>query len=340
MTKMKFTKKTLLAIAVFLSSVAVSQTNVYFEINHKLHGEDFNLNQESFSDMGITFDAKRLQYYISQISVTHDGGQVTEFEDKYILVTANINTNELLGQGTIDSIESISFYIGVDEAANHSDPSTYPSSHPLAFKNPEMHWGWTAGYRFVAMEGDIGPGLENSYNFHALGDDNYFETTVDVGVKAANGTATVSIYANYANALNSLDIAEGMSLHSEIGECITILENFRDYVFTAEAPADTILPPAPVDTVDSTDITFVTELAFEDQISFYPNPAKDEITVVNSGKVLDAKLKVYGISGDLLLEQRTSTSSTIVPLHQLSAGTYVVYIESDAGVFRKVLLLN
>ncbi|MBK7304311.1 MAG: hypothetical protein IPI90_13940 [Saprospiraceae bacterium] len=27
---------------------------------------------------------------------------------------------------------------------------------PLAFQDPSMHWGWTSGYRFIALEGMIG----------------------------------------------------------------------------------------------------------------------------------------------------------------------------------------
>ena len=337
---MKLLFSSLLFIATLFSYNAICQTDVTFEIKHMLHGEEFNLNQETFSDLGITFDAKRLQYYISGISVTHDGGQTTEFEDKYILVTANYNTSELIGDGAIDSIESISFHIGVDEAANHSDPSSYPSSHPLAFKNPDMHWGWTAGYRFVVIDGKIGPELENSYTFHALGDDNYFETTVDVGAKASNNAVKVSIYANYANALNSLDIADGYTLHSEIGECITVLENFRDYVFSAEIPADTILPPAPVDTVDSTDITFIEESFSQDMMIVYPNPATNQVTIKYSDQGFDGVLSIFGIQGNRFINRKVTGAEATLSVRDLPKGAYVVEIRNEYRVERQILMID
>ncbi len=337
---MKFLYSSLLVLAMIAAYSSFAQTNVTFEIKHMLHGEEFKLNQETFSDLGITFDAKRLQYYISEISVTHDGGQITEFEDKYILVTANYSTNELLGDGAIDSIESISFHIGVNEPANHSDPSSYSSSHPLAHKNPEMHWGWTAGYRFVAIEGKIGAELDNSYNFHALGEDNYFETTVDIGAKASNNAVKVSIYANYANALNSLDIVDGFTLHSEIGECVTVLENFRDNVFSAEAPADTILPPVILDTTDSTDITFISESLSEDMFSVYPNPATNHVSIIATDQNFSGVLSIFGIQGNRYIQQQIKWANSTISIRELPKGAYVIEIRSEQAIVRKVLMIN
>ena len=312
-----------------ISTITIAQTTVNFEIIHKLHGEDFAYNQETFSDMGITFDADRLEYYISEISVEHDGGEITEFDDVWILVSAGANTNVQLGTDTIDSIESISFHIGVDQAHNHLDPTQYSSSHPLSLGNPSMHWGWTAGYRFVAIEGNIGADLANNYQFHALGDGNYFQTSVPANAKAQNGAATVQIYANYAHALNNLDIADGFQLHSEIGECITVLENFRDDVFSMEPPADTILPEV-IDTTDSTDVT---GLAFirENQVRLFPNPAQDFVRVDFLESSTDVSIELVSSQGVVVYQSQEVGPSMLIPVNTFPNGLYYLQLSSESS---------
>ena len=69
--------------------------------------------------------------------VTHDGGQETALTDKYILVNADDNEVHSLGEWDIQSVESVSFGIGVDAAHNVGiDPTTYPDGHPLAPQQP------------------------------------------------------------------------------------------------------------------------------------------------------------------------------------------------------------
>jgi hypothetical protein len=315
-------------ILLVLTSALYAQNSVRFEIIHKLHGEDFAFNKETFNDQGFIFNADRLQYYISEISVTHDGGVITEFEDVWILVNAGMSTDALLGTDSIDSIESISFHIGVDPAHNHLDHTMYSSSHPLGPKNPQMHWGWTAGYRFVAMEGDIGSELDNNYQFHALGDGNYFETTVPASAVVQNGVVRVQVYANYSNALNGLsNIEDGFVLHSEIGECITVLENFRDNVFSMEPPADTVMPVI-IDTIDTTDVTGIMVISLE-EINVYPNPAKNEFWIQSRHLGNGAFIEIVSLDGAVIERRQLSPEATRLGTESLLNGIYILKIQKD-----------
>ena len=148
----------------FVEITLNAQSSVNIQINHLLDGVRFENEINTVNDLGNDFMIDRLQYYISGFSITHDGGQVTEVEDLYVLVSL-LNDSEStmidLGELTFTTLESVNFNLGVDQEANHSDPSLYHPTHALYPKSPSMHWGWTSGYRFIALEGKSGPNVNH-----------------------------------------------------------------------------------------------------------------------------------------------------------------------------------
>lgn len=144
--------------ALMLSSLGsvIAQSDVYIQINHKLDTDPFDFSVEHTNNLGDEFNVTRLEYYMSSITITHDGGIETVVPETWILANAGTFTNVYLGSFDITTLESVSFGIGVEGDYNHLDPASYPSEHPLAPKSPSMHWGWSPGYRFVAMEGSGG----------------------------------------------------------------------------------------------------------------------------------------------------------------------------------------
>src|SRR5690606_7713783 len=151
------TMKSIVVLLVFLSTGFVSraQNDVELKIFHRLGAQDFQLNSTAENNLNNEFQVTRLEYYITRISVIHDGNQSTSIgDDTLALVDAAdaISTTIPLGNLTITSVEEIRFHIGVYAPTNNADPSLQPMGHPLAPQSPSMHWGWAAGYRFVAME--------------------------------------------------------------------------------------------------------------------------------------------------------------------------------------------
>ena len=83
-------KKSITLITVLVMALNVSaQTDVKLTINHLLGSTPFAFNSEAENDLGDKVKLQRLEYYISGISITHDGGTVTNAKDIYILVKAN-----------------------------------------------------------------------------------------------------------------------------------------------------------------------------------------------------------------------------------------------------------
>ncbi len=196
---------TLILCLATLLPLSNAQNDINLSIFHKLANEEFNLNQAANNNLEHDFKITRLEYYISEISLIHDGGTETLIEDLWILVNASSKTEVELGNYDINTVEKIVFHIGVDPAHNHLDPSTYEASHPLAPKAPSMHWGWTAGYRFVALEGHGGPALDQLVQLHGLDDKNYFTTEVVLDKTAENGILNIQLDADYTRALEDIE---------------------------------------------------------------------------------------------------------------------------------------
>lgn len=227
-------KKTVLFLLAMMTSALgmYAQNSVQLNIHHKLADTDFAFNEGAKNNMEHDFNVTRLQYYISEISIIHDGGTETAIEDLFVLVNASQATEVDLGSHDITNVEGINFYIGVDPDFNHLDPASYPNGHPLAPSFPSMHWGWAAGYRFVAIEGKGGSSYNQLYQLHGLGDNNYFKTQVALDVAAENGAVVIDLDGDYTRVLEDISVNAGIIVHGEYGEAKKALENFRDFVFS------------------------------------------------------------------------------------------------------------
>lgn len=320
---MKFLRLQLITIlAILVSGLANAQTPVELHITHKLGGiAPFNYNQQSYNDLGNEFSLSRVEYFISKISITHDGGMTTNVPDHYILVDGNQDVVDELGSFNITNVESIKFSIGVDTPVNHADPNDQPSGHPLAPRSPSMHWGWAAGYRFAALEGNSGSGLAQTFEIHALGDVNYFEQTVTVSGISRNGKIIIGLNADYAAAFRGIDLSSGLVMHGETDEAVTLLQNFRDHVFKAGNPVS-------VDNITSNNLEF----------GAYPNPSNGDVIVSYNGV---ANVCVYDLKGRVITSQDIKESAGKVNLHINAAGIYILKLStpSNGVAVRKLQIL-
>lgn len=214
-----------------LSTNVFAQNAVRLNINHELGTAPFALNTAAQNNIGHDFKLTRLEYYLSQFTIVHDGGQETNINNVYALVNATESTIIDLGNHNITSVEAVKFYVGVDSVANHSDPASYPATHALAPKLPSMHWGWASGYRFVALEGNGGTNYNQAIGLHCLGDQNYFQADVTTSATAANNVVNISIYADYTRALDNITVNMGSFEHGFDGDALAVLTNFRKSVF-------------------------------------------------------------------------------------------------------------
>ncbi len=293
---------TILAIA-SLCLQSIAQVPVELKFNHKLQSNTFAFNESSTNNLNEQFTVTRLEYYISKISVTHDNGQVTEVKDVYALINPSNTQNVDLGELNISSVEAINFSVGVDPGVNNEDPTQWPMSHPLAPKSPSMHWGWSAGYRFVALEGKCGNDLNLELGIHALGNKNYFDLSIPTSSKDVNGTLVIELNADYSKALKGLSIASGLVNHGEDLEAKDLLINFRNEVFSSLN--------GDKNTLSTEDFT----RASVTNLNAFPNPTTGSVTVqINNISYENITYDVVDITGKVITQNVaiTENNTTII----------------------------
>ncbi len=303
-------KKILLLAILFLmlSINSFAQNNIQFKINHKLGDTDFAMETGAKNNINHDFEVTRLEYYISEISITHDGGTETAIQDVWILVDAEGTTQVDLGDHNINSVEKVSFHIGVDPDHNHADPSSYPSSHPLAPQLPSMHWGWTAGYRFIAFEGYGGSAFNQLFQLHGLGDNNYFKTEVDLNLTASNNEILISLDADYARALENIGVNSGVIVHGDNLQAKQCLENFRDFVFSPASETTSTIDFSEVNT-----------------FNIFPNPAKGNATItLETTQNLNYQISVTNILGKQIMFFDEVGSNSTIDINIDNAGFYFI----------------
>lgn len=322
-----------------LSFGLFAQNSIQLNIEHYLHHEPLVFNQMNYTEEAVEFNVERMEYYISEIELIHDGGQSTMIPDSWVLVNAEENTEINLGSHSIDSVEAVAFSVGVDSAHNHLDPAQWPTGHPLALKVPSMHWGWAGGYRYMAMEGECGDNLGFNYELHGLGTENYFRITVDASGKAEAGSIDLTIYGNYAMVLKDLDISNGLISHGPIHEAKVSLENTRDYVFSASIP-DTLV----LDTTSNDSTTSIAERYINNNVRLISNPNHDqsiELMIVD-GSAFNAQIDVVDLGGSLVRSRQMNGSENQIRFDNLESGLYFIRMEvkgSEDVVIMKAMVL-
>ncbi len=307
-------KKLLLVsiLAFTIGAASFAQTSLSVQINHKLNGNDFVFNETGTNNLNQDFNADRLEYYMSQISIVHDGGTYTMLQD-YAIVDAGSETILDLGEIDASTIESISFYIGVGEEDNHSDPASWEAPHPLAPRFPAMHWGWAAGFRFLAIEGTV-LASNQEVQIHALGDVNYFETLIPINTEVSGGELQINIDANYEKIYEDINIAGGLIYHGEGGFASSALQNMRDLVFTF-----------------SGNVLSASEIDYDFTINAFPNPSADGFVTVefNSDKAGYYDITVLDILGKVVATQSNIANNSRLDLQLPNTGLYLLNLSID-----------
>jgi hypothetical protein len=305
-------KKIYTAIAILsLSAATFAQKNVILTVQHKLGDSNFSYNASNSNDVGSTFKFTRVEYYMSGFTIIHDGGIETPVTtDTYILTDAYINAVQSLGTFNVTNVEGIKFHIGVDAPTNNEDPNQWPMNHPLAPQSPSMHWGWAAGYFFAAVDGLAGTNLNTGFEMHSLGNVNYFEQTVTVNGENSGDDVYINLDADYLEAVRGINVNAGPIDHGAGATDLTLIQNFRDHVFSAAATSPLSVG---VSTVND--------------FKVFPNPSNG-VFYINSNEQVET-IELFDLSGRKVMD---------LPAQQ--SGVQQVSIDQSGLYILQVRLLN
>lgn len=213
----------------------MAQSDVFIHFTPRIGGQvvtPSDLGSTVYYDLnGVAFEVDLMSYYISNLQLTHDGGQVTSFDTpddvKLVKIT---NTVFALGSQNISNLEQVNFGVGVPGQWNHLDINTYPSGHPLANQqNPVMHWGWTSGYFHMALDamGDNNADdvCDQAFQPHCLGDGNYKNVSLPMtGVQDGN-EYHIYIVCNIDEWIFGVNPGTAGVQHTDGGVAITVMNN-------------------------------------------------------------------------------------------------------------------
>lgn len=271
MIKIIFSRKisfTLLLLA-FSGSLFAQTNTVICSFSHKAGNTPLVLDQTEFTIWnGKTMKLSRAEFYLSQPILHLPDSTSVQLAEQFMLVSAKAPAAEFnLGSWPAETVQGVTLHIGIDSSHNHLDPASYPVEHPLAPKNPSMHWGWVAGYNFLALQGYIDNNndgvCESWFEFHTLGD-SLFKTVELSGTPAAqNDTLRLHFDLDYARLFQDMSMTGDLIEHGSKGPCIELMHNSATQGFIAMTPV----------------LLDQTILNYSQYISAAPNPAGDNTLI-------------------------------------------------------------
>jgi hypothetical protein len=145
---------------------------------------------------GELFSVTNWSILVSHLSLVKENGDTVQLGDGYQWVNfTDARTSFKYLNIPEGDYKGISFMLGLDSLVNHGDPNKWPADHPLNAFTTGLHWGWSGGYIFQALDGnyakDSVTSSTNGFSFHAATDQMKtmfnlpFNYTVDKTVKTA-----------------------------------------------------------------------------------------------------------------------------------------------------------
>ena len=227
-----------LCLLFLIPLISFSQKGVFLNLNPVFLGVSLELGTTYTHPSDQSFSIDYLNYYVSDVIITHDGGQEITAMPSVFLVTME-NFTLFLGNYDVQNVEHIEFTLGVparfntQDGADAIDISSYPSDHPLSFQDPGMYWGWAFGYMHVVTAG------MPFFELHNVGPQLAKQVSLDViPTETSSSQIDIELFCNVDRWFNSIEFSEMLVSHGAGPENVQMMSNLlTDEVFTVSAQA-------------------------------------------------------------------------------------------------------
>ena len=235
-------------LACFAIHAAAAAPRLTLAIHHLYDGQPLEFSSPTLVvTSGERLSVTRLAYLLSEPAVKEAGaGKWLTARDWFAFADAAAGraTHELSGLPA-RKFDALRFHIGPDAATDRADPSIHPPRHALNPTVNGLHWGWTGGFVYLALEGQVG---ELGYSYHLAGAANRMEVALPVALDLAEDT-TVELDFHVDRLFAGdppLAIAEQTSTHSREGDPLAArLKTQIESAFTVRAVHRTEAAPLP-----------------------------------------------------------------------------------------------
>ncbi len=152
----KFSLKTLFmlcsVLVIALAGCRKGESEITLDFQPQIDGETLIYgNTYAINGLNVRFD--RIRFYMTDLELTIND-EVQSIDDAFIVTETSDNLD--LGKANRGDLTKIAFNVGVSEDLNNADPALLPTDNPLSADSPLIqHWNWTAGYKFLLIEGAV-----------------------------------------------------------------------------------------------------------------------------------------------------------------------------------------
>ena len=227
-----------IVLIIFSSLVSIGQKNVFLNLKPVFQGADFETGESYQHPSGQFLSVDYLNYYVSDVMITHDGGQILTASPAVFLVSMEEHLL-FIGNFQVENIEHIEFTLGVPErfntqdGAEATDISSYPAGHPLSFQDPGMYWGWAFGYMHVVTAG------APTFELHNVGPQLAKQISLDViPTETSSAQIDIELYCNVDRWFNSILFSGMLISHGAGPENVQMMSNLlTEDVFSISAQA-------------------------------------------------------------------------------------------------------
>jgi len=315
----------LLITLILLIALNLSAKEVILKINHHNDGQKVVLNDIIYTVNSYETKFQRLQYYMTNFQLIDENNNEINGLEKYVIV--DVNTSEYkIGDVSESNFSKISYNFGIEKSVNNGDPSIWPKGHPLSLENDfeaQMHWGWSAGYRFLAIEGvtkDIFNRWNNVFQFHLVGNQYYSRITNDIKSYEENGKIYIEFNINLTDILYNVNLISDNFIHGSGGSNDVIASNVKN------------------GNVFKTQVLSVKDLFPELKIT--PNPANDFINLENGSiNITNFEFNIYNSNGEFI-SNFNANNSNIFDVSNFTTGAYYLQITNNNELIKTIKFIK
>jgi len=191
---------------------------------------------------GERFKVSNWAMILSHVALIKDNGDTLQLGDgyQYVNYLEDSKNGRTIRNIPTGRYKGISFLLGLDPGVNHDDPAKWPANHPLNGYTTGLHWGWSSGYIFHALDGnyikDSVSSLISGFSFHTATDRYPKKLTLNFEFDIDNTLKTAYIVSNAEDVFakpNAIKLANGSVSHSEGATELVLMDKLVQNIISA-----------------------------------------------------------------------------------------------------------